>query len=553
MRSKVLQKQMKNIFKSNEWTQEIHEFLSLAKNDKNLQKFSSVIEKLMKLDSFLNLVDETYFKFENELNKTKSTARLSSLPISTKNEAESNSPSLELDSLLNTLDDGYLIIGRDGANIELASSMAKKILGKDPTGDHLVNIITIPQESKDSFQDWLNMVFMEAIPFKELARLAPKGFQFGTIDKLIDVKFKPIRNSTDGTLNKIAMILHDNSVLFETEKIIGEQKLFTDMVIKYLNDKSNFIRLIQATRETADTLNSWAFNSTADIQEQARILSDRLHHLKIELNHLSMYSLGYKIHQIEDEIVTFFKVNPSSQEGENLVHLLGQEIYESLNSFLNKYRHIFIFDNKLFQTKEISVESIYRFCAELLRMGLTDLLNYYIDEIVAVPFASLFASIEARIYSQSLIQDSIIDYSLNDPKKLRVIPEFYSYFFEQLIPIFNYIVNHKNVDGLSNCKIHITLGLMGDEKNQKILVSINYSINSKSSDSPQDGEKEEALLTSLSQSVSHIGGSLEVEPKTENSAIINIQLPFVSEINSDVMNWINNGGPEASTPLRVAN
>lgn len=548
MGSKILQEQMRNIFKSDKFTKEIHEFLSMAKNEKSLQKFSYVIDKLTHLDNFFNLVDSTYLKFESELGKNISSAEPSTpSPIKT----DADTPSLELNSLLNTLDDGYLIIGRDGANIELASSVAKKILGKDPTGEHLVNIITIPQDSKDSFQDWLNMVFMEAIPFKELARLAPKGFQFGTRDKIIDVKFKPIRNSADGSLNKIAIILHDNSGLFEAEKTIGEQKLITDMVIKYLNDKPNFTRLIQATRETADTLNSWTFNSTTDIQEQAKILTDRLHHLKIELNHLSMYSLGYKIHQIEDEIITFFKVNPSSQEGENLVHLLGQEIYESLNGFLNKYRHIFIFDSKIAQTKEISVESIYKFCTELLRMGLTDLLNYYIDEIVAVPFASLFASIESRIYSQSLSQDSDIDYNLSDPKKLRVIPEFYSYFFEQLVPIFNFIVSHKNADGLSNCKIHITIDLIGEEKNQKILVSINYSINSKTNASPQTAEKEESLLASLSQSASHIGGSLEIKPKTENSAILSIHLPFVSEINSDVMDWINKGGPETNTSLRT--
>jgi len=491
MKSKILEEQLKSIFNSTDISKEIQELNLFLINEKNFIKFKSLSEKLSNFNKFVDLVDLTYSKFEQKSEKD-----ISKIELTNKSESEKT---IELDSLLNTLDDGYLIIGRDGSNIELASSMARKILGRDPTGDQLVDIISIPQETKDSFKDWLKMVFMEAIPFKDLARLAPKGFYFGNRDKLIEVKFKPIRNTSDGSLSKIAMILSDNSGIFEAEKIIGEQKLFTDMVIKYLNDKPNFIRLIQATRETADTLNSWNFNNNNDIQEQAKLLSERLHNLKLELNNLSMYSLGYKIHQMEDEIVTFCKITSNVQECENLIHLLGQEMLDSLNSFLNKYRHIFVFDNKPTQTKEISVESIYKFCAELLRMGLTDLLDYYIEEIVAVPFASLFAPIEARIYAQSLSQDSTIEYTLLDPKKIKVIPEFYSYFFEQLVPIFNFIVNHKNETGPSACKIQIDIDVIDGVNKSKILVSIRYIIDTKSQSSVLISEREDSLITALNQ------------------------------------------------------
>lgn len=544
MKSNILQEQFKKIFDSVGVNQEIHDFLIFAKKEYSLTKHSKALDHISHLESFFNLVDSTYLEFEKKINRDDSHLN-QALPSNHKTNTDDL---IELDSLLNTLDDGYLIIKRDNAKVELASSVAKKFLGKDPTGESLIDIISIPQEKKESFQDWLNLVFMEAIPFQQLARLAPKGFHFGIQNKIIDVKFRPIRHPKNNALTKIAMILHDQSDLFETEKLINEHRLFTDMVMKYLNDKPNFIRLIQATRETADTLNSWTFGSTGDVQDQSKILTDRLHHLKLELNNLSMYSLGYKIHQIEDEILTFFKINLNPQEGENLVHLLGQEIYDSLDGFLNKYRHIFIFDNKITYTKEIPVENIYKFCAELLRMGLTDLLDYYVDEIVAVPFASLFAPLEAKIYAQSISQSNNIEYHLSDPKKIRVIPEFYSYFFDQLNPIFNHIINHKNENENNNCKLEIHVDLSGEEKNKKILISAYYFFGSKINNPNDTAEKE--LLETLNQAVNHIGGLLEIKSEDEFSVSLNIHLPFVSEINSDLVNWISGGCSEIKVSLR---
>jgi len=567
MKSKILIDQIKKCFNTSEFESDLNELSALSKNINLTERQQNSLKKMAHLGKFIEVIDNTYFQLESEIKNHNPHFSIDSLVSSAGDDSVStinnnhtpsstsskNEADIEIDSLLNTLDDGYLIISRDNAKIELASSIAKKILDKDPSGDHLVNIISIPKERKDSFQEWLNMVFMEVIPFNELVRLAPKGFQFGTRDKLIDVKFKPIRSLTDGRLLKIAMILHDNSSIFETEKIINEQKLFTDMIVKYLNDKPNFIRAIHNTRETADTLNSWTFNTINDIQEQSKIVSDKLHNLKVELNNFSVYSLGYKIHQIEDEIINFFSMKPLAQDGENLIHLLGQEINDSLNDFLNKYRHIFIFDSKLTQTKEIPVENIYKFCGELLRMGLTDLLKYYIDEIVVVPFASLFAPIEAKVYAQSLNQDSYFDYSLTDPKNIRVVPEFYSYFFEQLGPVFSHILSHRNDNAGNQSKIEITIDLNGDPSpNTKILISIKYSIITKNAVSSILTEKAETLISTLIQSINHVGGNIEVQTYNENSLLLNIYLPYVSEINSDMMNWLSSGGPEAGKPIRAA-
>ncbi len=397
------------------------------------------------------------------------------------------------------------------------------------------------------------MIFMEVLSFDELAKLAPTGFKLKNSNKHVKVKFKPIRNPETNKITEIAMVIIDPTAENIVAKELGEQKLFTDMIIKYLNNKPSFIKLIQRTRETTDTLKSWTFNNSSDFRIQAINLAKELNSLKKDLNSNCMYSLGYKLHQAEDEIITFFDVSSNSQDGENLIHLIGQEIFESLTEFLNKYRHVFIFDNKTAITKEIPVESIYKFCAELLRMGLTDLLKYYVDEIVAVPLSSLFAPIEARMYSQSLSLDRSIDFNVIDYKKIRTIPEFYSLLFEELGITFNSIIVSKKNSNLQVNRINITLDLGKRGSENSLFINFMVEIDKLfkfNLDENSEVFEDEINLFKLNKVAQEMGGVLELSSNSSSTFTqFCISVPYVSELNSDVMDWLSSNSSKTGIPL----
>lgn len=542
-------------FNSEEFKIELNEFISYLKSGKFPENADHWVDKLNELNTFLTQ------NSNNELNSADYNNPLSSnnsnpINVDILNETQVSLHKSEdlarmLIGILDTLSEGYIIINREGRCGNFLSHQAKKFFNKAPHGDHLADIIDLPEENRDSFEDWLNMIFLEILSFDELAKLAPKGFKLKNSNKHVKASFKPIRNQETNKISEIVMVITDPNQETKTEKELGEQKIFTDMVIKYLNNKSNFIKIIHRTRETADTFKSWTFNDSLDFRIQASNLAKELNQLKRDLNENCIYSLGYKLHQAEDEIITFFDVSSNSQDGENLIHLIGQEIHESLIEFLNKYRHVFVFDNKTTAIKEIPVESIYKFCAELLRMGLTDLLKYYVDEIVAVPLVSLFAPIEAKVYSQSLSLDRNIDFNIIDYKKIKIIPEFYSLLFNELGHTINSIITLKKNPDLIVSKFNITLDLNKTNNDSHL----NFSIEVDKSFKLINIEKSEFLeneinLFKLETVLNEMGGKLLVNssdssPFTQFSFII----PYVSELNSDVMDWLNTNSNKTGMTL----
>jgi two-component system chemotaxis sensor kinase CheA len=441
MRSKKLLRQIKKNFQSEDFEGEVKSAVEILQGGGLLPNAPTFFENLLALPHFLDTIDNSYTQNETMLELANR-----SLEVSTKELYQANEQfrllNQAISAMVNSLDEGFLVIDKSGRCGNVISNAAIKFLAREPKGEALTEILNIKPEERESFNEWMQMLFNEVIPFDDLIELAPKQLDLEGSQQKIEIKLKPIRSPEDKTITDIVVILIDISEKAEAERKLGEQKLFTDMVIKYLNNKTNFIRIIQLTRETADSMRSWVPNEAA-WNETLESLSRELHTLKGGVNTFSMYQLGYKIHQIEDEILTFCAMNTNLQENTELIRALGQDLLDTLFEFLEKNKRIFNFNDKTAQPlKEVPTNNIYKFCAELLKIGLTDLLKYYVDEIVVVPFISMFAPVEANIYTQSINMGKQVDLTFQDPKLVKVIPEFYNALFEQLVHIFNNILDH---------------------------------------------------------------------------------------------------------------
>jgi two-component system chemotaxis sensor kinase CheA len=583
MRSKKLLRQLKKTLGSEDFERDLQDLVEQLKSGQSLSNTEMWVERFSQFGGFLDVIDNAFSQNETMLELANR-----SLEVSTKELFEANEKfrliNRAITSMVNSLDEGFLVIDREGVCGQIVSLAAKNFLGREPVGERLANILNVTEGDRESFNEWLNMVFNEVIPFDDLIELAPKLLNSVKDDRRIEIKYKPIRNPDDNKIIEIVVILIDVSERAEAERKLGEQKLFTDMVIKYLNNKPNFVRLIQMTRETADSMKSWVFNPN-DWKEQINSLTRELHTLKGGLNTLSMYSVGYKIHQTEDEILTFGKLNTNLQESEDLIRLLGQELQETLDEFLDKHRRIFAIDDKTSVMKEVPTNNVYKFCSELLKMGLTDLLKYYVDEIVAVPFASLFAPIEANIYSQSINQDKSVEFKVVDPKKIKVIPEFYTTLFEQMVHIFNNVLDHgietveerQALQKSPQGKIQIVVDVLENfqDKSQSLRVSISddghgidpqvvrEKLEEKGIDASSETDEQviyhifdqgfstrkTATMTSgrgvgmsaVLKVIQSMGGTITVHSVVRQGTTFEITVPFIRELNSSMVELLNSG------------
>ncbi len=441
MRSKKILRQIKKSFLTENIEAEFQTLFEQLKAGEMPTDLPSWRTRLEGLSQFLDFIDNTYAQHDTAMELANR-----SLEVSTKELYEANEKSRfalsAMNSMVNSLDEGFLVINHSGICDKLVSQSAIHLLGRNPQGEPLSKILNVPKEDEESFSDWFSMILSEVIPFEDLVDLAPKSLLPNTTQRNLEIKFKPIRDEETQKIKELVLILIDVTEKAEVERRLTEQKLLTDMVLQYLNNKSNFKRILYITKETIDSMKSWIFNP-ADWGEQLSSLARELHSLKGGLNTLSIYSLGYKVHQIEDEISAFTKKNSYLPDIENLIHLLAQDFQDTLDEFFKKYRPILILDSKdSTLTKEIPVDNIYRFSTELLRAGLTDLLQRYVDEVIAVPLSSMFAAIEAGVYSLSLNYGYPVEFIIHDPQKIKVVPEFYIRLFDNLVHIFNNMIDH---------------------------------------------------------------------------------------------------------------
>lgn len=594
MRSKKLLRQIRKILQTEDFETEILQLATQLKEGQPISNPQQWAERLFEFGNFLDSIENSYVQNETQLELLNR-----SLEVSTKELYEANEKfrfiNKAMNAMVNSLDEGFFVIDREGKCGQISSLSAIKFLGREPKGEHLSDILNIPDSDQEAFTDWLEMVFNEVIAFEDLIDLAPKQLNQPESSLKIEVKFKPIRNPEDQRIVEIVVILIDNTERAEAEKKLSEQKIFTEMVIKYFNNKSSFVRMIQMTRETSESMKYWTFNSQ-NWHEQINSLNRILHTLKGGFNTLSMHPLGSKVHQIEDTLLILCKSKTNLNDIASSIRQLSHELETELQQFLQKHRRILNLNYHAKSTTEIPTNNIYNFSSELLRRGLTDLLQHFTDAIVAVPLESLFAPIEAHVYSQSLNQDKNIDFKIIDPQRIRVIPEFYTELFEQMVHIFNNILDHgietteernalnKDVNG----SVTISLKVVEDIQHleQGLLITISDDGRGINPSLVRDRLAEKGILTATEsdeQVIYHIfdqgfstqtsttltsgrgvgmaavlktiqsmQGTIAVKSAVGQGTQFDIVVPYVRELDAHLVEWYNTGNSSSGPNSAVS-
>ncbi len=572
MYSKKLSRQIKKAFGDEEFSPEVlAAAASWAQNGEN-PGLQSTAEKLKEFGVFLENLDKTFAQNETMLDLANR-----SLEVSTRELYDANEKAVFLNraitAMLNSLDEGFLVIDRIGTCSKIISLAAKQFIGHDPAGENIADIFSIEADNRESFAEWLEMVFDEVIAFQDLIALAPKFLKTRDENQIIEVSFKPIR-ALDGKIQEVVIILKDVAEIFEAEKSLKGQKSFTEMVIKYLNGKSNFQRMIQMTRETADLMRNWEFNGASETQT-LEFLTRQLHTIKGGLNMLSIDKIGSKVHEFEDQILAAQKQNSSLPDMVILIRAQGQELADEMSAFLNKHKRVFKFDTNKSVVKEVPANSIYKFSDHLLKTGLKDLLDHYVREIVEVPVMSMFAPIDSNVFSISIQMGKNVEFLIKDPKEIRVIPEFYTSLFEQMIHLFNNIVDHgiefpeerqvreKSLEG----KINVTIDAIDGDKNLVFCIEddgrgidpvrirerldrkginhlaesdeeviyhiLDQGISTKEHTTEMSGRG--VGMASLYSEIINIGGRLALSSKVNFGTKFEITVPYIRELNQGII------------------
>ncbi|RYZ86600.1 MAG: hypothetical protein EOP06_14200, partial [Proteobacteria bacterium] len=122
---------------------------------------------------------------------------------------EKQSRSLEsanetLRSMFESIDEAFLKFDANGICVDLASEKSRALLGMDPSGLHISEILRIPEAKRPGIRAWYGMLISERMPFAELAKLGAQTLEVPTTQAMLSLNYHAVRDA-DGKVRGITL------------------------------------------------------------------------------------------------------------------------------------------------------------------------------------------------------------------------------------------------------------------------------------------------------------------------------------------------------------
>ncbi|RZA08987.1 MAG: hypothetical protein EOP11_03160, partial [Proteobacteria bacterium] len=201
---------------------------------------------LENLPDFFATVDQMYAQLEE-----KATVAHRSLEISSEELGATNRQLFSLnqtfDAILNSLGQGFLLLGKDGLAQGIYSKACETLLETEPKGKALAEILKVPAEKVANFQEWYELLFQELMDFEDLAPLGPK-FYAHSAAKVISLEFKPVRDP-GGAIEFVLMIATDLTKEVQATEKAKTVQAYANFVTSILQNKARFLSFVKEFRE----------------------------------------------------------------------------------------------------------------------------------------------------------------------------------------------------------------------------------------------------------------------------------------------------------------
>lgn len=212
--------------------------------------------------------------------------------IVTQRTAELAARNRDIKTLLDSVDQGFFTIDRNGVMSEERSAAVDKWLGAPKQGGTIFDYLQ-PYDSK--FATWLGIgleeVFAEIMPIELTLSQLPSRLVANS--RTLQFEFHPVR--TSDKLNALAVVISDISARVEQERMEAEYREMTTMVERISRDRVGFLEFIQEAEEIVQNLRQ-------ETRTDVAIVKRRVHTLKGNSAIFGLERIAAICHKIEDYI-----------------------------------------------------------------------------------------------------------------------------------------------------------------------------------------------------------------------------------------------------------
>ncbi|MBV2167716.1 MAG: PAS domain-containing protein [Bdellovibrio sp.] len=148
-----------------------------------------------------------------------------------------------MSALLDSLGQGFFIFNPQGHILDVSSKACENTVECKPDGKLIWDVLKLPENKVEGFKKWMQTLFMEMLPFEDLAPLGPTTFEHSQ-SRNIALEYHPLR-SAEGTMDGVVVVASDITSLVEAQKQAENEKEHAKLIINMIKSKREIHRFIQ--------------------------------------------------------------------------------------------------------------------------------------------------------------------------------------------------------------------------------------------------------------------------------------------------------------------
>lgn len=341
-----------------------------------------------------------------------------------------------MSALLDSLGQGFFIFNAEGNILDVSSKACENTIECRPEGQKIWDILKIPVNKVDGFQKWMQTVFMEMLPFEDLAPLGPITYPHSA-SRNIALEYHPLRTA-EGAMEGVVVVASDITSLVEAQKQAEKEKEHAKLIINMIKSKREIQRFINEAQTLLESMRQEVTkdDGTYDTEELFR----SLHTMKGGAALFSIKSVSEACHEAES-LLAELKTNWSYP---GYIALRGKcfEIEQNFIQFLAQTKEILGASGLPEERQiEIAISKLNQIARKVGNLGgavaqelLLELAMEPVSRFVE-PYNEVMQSLAHRV-------DKMMAPLKITNGHLMVIPEIYNGLFSTFVHAFRNAVDH---------------------------------------------------------------------------------------------------------------
>ncbi|MES3038239.1 MAG: Hpt domain-containing protein, partial [Bdellovibrionota bacterium] len=257
--------------------------------------------------------------------------------------AQIQSMNKTMQALLDSLHQGFFIFSPNGNILPVFSKACNELFGKSPTGVPVWDYLGMTEKEKPGFQKWMSTVFMEMLPFEDLAPLGPTHLS-RTDDRTVKLEYYPLRGEESG-LEAVVVMATDITALVEAQKEAAREKTYAQFILKLIQSQKEVLRFVRESKTMIDDIKTFMAKPWPEVDTES--FYRLLHTLKGGSASFSGEEIAMRCHAAEGAL-SELQYNPDAQLMEKLKEqiVLIEEAYNKYAGECHKILGPYVFSSE---------------------------------------------------------------------------------------------------------------------------------------------------------------------------------------------------------------